>query len=163
MADRKVHIFWLFRLGAFLWIAVALLGTWVLKTYKIDSMLAYVIALMPIAPSLLMLTGLMGMIRRQDELYRRIQFEAIAFAAILVWLLTLTWGVLEVSGLVTPLPAFWIASALVFLYGFGGCSFADAINEEPGARTARGEGVVSAVSGHSSRRISANHHLHRAR
>jgi hypothetical protein len=84
---------------------------------------AYVIALVTLAPAGLMLAGIIQMIRLQDELYQRIQFEAIAFAAILVWLVTLTWGFLETLALVRPLPAFGIASALVFFYGFGGWFF----------------------------------------
>jgi hypothetical protein len=123
MADRSVQIFRLFWLCASLWIAMALLGTWLLRAYKVEGTAAYFIALAPFAPSLLMLTGVVGMIRRQDELYQRIQFEAIAFAAILVWFVTLTWGFLEVAGLVAPLPTLWIASGLVFLYGFGGWFF----------------------------------------
>lgn len=123
MTDRGASGLGVFWIGAVLWVAVGLLAAWSLKTFELEPWLAYVIALTSIVPTLLMLIGLMDMIRRQDELYRRIQFESIAFAAILVWFVTLIWGVLELLGLVQPLPTYWIANALVFAYGFGGWYF----------------------------------------
>ena len=120
MTDRRASGLGLFWIGIVLWFAVAFLAAWSLKTLDLENWQAYLIALTSIAPTLLMLAGLMRMIRRQDELYRRIQFEAIAFAAILIWLVTATWGFLEFLGLLPPLPTFYIATGLVFAYGFAG-------------------------------------------
>ena len=95
-----------------------------LKSVPLEGAAPYLLAIASVIPSGLMLRGMLGMIRAQDELlYRRIQFEAIAFAASVIWLVTLTWGLLEVLDLVAPLPWFWIASAMVFFYGFGGWFF----------------------------------------
>ncbi len=118
-----VHGLRLFLIGACSWIICALASAWWLKTFNVEGQGAYVIALVTLAPAGLMLAGIIQMIRLQDELYQRIQFEAIAFAAILVWLVTLTWGFLETLALVRPLLAFGIASALVLFYGFGGWFF----------------------------------------
>ena len=123
MPAGDVHSLRLFWIGACLWIVCGLAGGWFLKTFNVEGLGVYAIALVMLAPAGLMLVGLIRMIRLQDELYQRIQFEAIAFAAILVWLATLTWGFLETLALVRPLPAFGIASALVVFYGFGGWLF----------------------------------------
>ncbi len=123
MANRNVQGLRLFLIGVCVWIVCALAGAWFLKTFNVEGPGAYLIAPVMLAPAGLMLVGLIQMIRLQDELYQRIQFEAIAFAAIVLWLVTLTWGVLETLALVRPLPAFGIASALVLFYGFGGWLF----------------------------------------
>lgn len=57
----------------------------------------------------------------KNELFQRVQFEAIAFAAVLVWLFTFSWGALESMHVVPRLPAYLVATAIVFLYGFGVC------------------------------------------
>jgi Kef-type K+ transport system membrane component KefB len=123
MSEHRTSGLRLFWIGMVLWIAIGFLAAWSLKTFDLQGWRAYLLALASIAPALLMLAGLLGMIRRQDELYRRIQFEAIAFAAILVWFVTFIWGLLEILGLLPPLPTYWIATGLVFAYGFGGWYF----------------------------------------
>jgi hypothetical protein len=123
MPAGDVHGLRLFWIGACLWIVCAFAGGWCLKTFNVEGLGVYATSLVMLAPAGLMLVGLIRMIRLQDELYQRIQFEAIAFAAILVWLGTLTWGFLETLALVRPLPGFGIASALVLFYGFGGWLF----------------------------------------
>jgi hypothetical protein len=123
MTERRASGLGWFLTGVVLWTAIAFIAAWSLKTLDLENWQAYLIALAPTAPALIMLGGLMNWIRRQDELYRRIQFEAIAFAAILIWFVTFIWGGLELLGLVSPLPAFWIATGLVFAYGFGAYYF----------------------------------------
>jgi hypothetical protein len=123
MAHRTLQPSRVFLIGATLWAGRAFLIAWLLKSVPLEGAAPYLLAIASVVPSGLMLHGMLGMIRAQDELYRRIQFEAIAFAASVIWLVTLTWGLLEVLDLVAPLPGFWIASAMVFFYGFGGWFF----------------------------------------
>jgi hypothetical protein len=106
-----------------LWVVCAFAAGWYLKTYQVEGPGAYLAALASLIPSVLMLAGMLRMIRAQDELYQRIEFEAIAFAASLIWLVTLTWGFLDTLSLVRPLPAFWVASGMVLFYGVGGWLF----------------------------------------
>lgn len=83
----------------------------------------YLIAALSVLPSILIVMGMLRAIRRKDELFQRIQFEAIAFAAVLMWLFTFSWGGLELLGIVPKIPTYIIATALVFLYGVGGWLF----------------------------------------
>jgi Kef-type K+ transport system membrane component KefB len=80
----------------------------------------YLIAAISVLPSILIAMGMLRAIRKQDELFQRIQFEAIAIAAVLTWLFTFSWGSLEVLNVVPKIPTFVTASALVLFYGVGG-------------------------------------------
>ncbi|MBM0104598.1 hypothetical protein JM946_07560 [Steroidobacter sp. S1-65] len=100
--------------------AVALL----LRRFDIPEPWPYILgALSVLPPALLIAFGMLRTTREQDELYRRVQFEAIAFAAVVAWLFTFSWGALELMELVPELPAYAIATSIVFLYGFGGWLF----------------------------------------
>lgn len=83
----------------------------------------YLVAAVSVLPSILIVVGMLRAIRRKDELFQRIQFEAIAFAAVLMWLFTFSWGALELLGIVPKIPTYVFATALVFLYGIGGWLF----------------------------------------
>jgi len=83
----------------------------------------YFIAALSVLPSILIVIGMLRAIRRKDELFQRIQFEAIAFSAVLTWLFTFSWGALELLNIVPKMPAYVTASALVLLYGIGGWLF----------------------------------------
>ncbi len=110
-------------LGMILFLVTTAIAAFLLRRFDIPEPWQYVVGALSVLPALLIAFGMLRTIRRQDELFRRVQFEAIAFAAALVWLFTFSWGALEFMELVPRLPAYVIATSIVFLYGFGGWLF----------------------------------------
>lgn len=75
------------------------------------------LALVPIVPIVVALSELLRFVGSLDELERRIQFEAVATAAILTCLLTFAWGMLEIAGL-PKLPIVLVTPMFCGVYGF---------------------------------------------
>ena len=74
------------------------------------------IALLPLFALLLVSRGLFRIIRDQDELYRRIRLEAIAYAAGAVILLSFILGTLEQMEVLQPIGSAWAGLALIFAW-----------------------------------------------
>lgn len=110
-------------LGMILFAATTGIAAFLLGRFDIPAPWSYLLAALSVLPSILIAFGMLRAIRRQDELFQRVQFEAIAFAAVLVWLFTFSWGALELMHVVPSMPAYVVATAIVFLYGFGGWWF----------------------------------------
>jgi len=80
--------------------------------------LGYVIAFLPIIPSIFALLAFLRFFRGLDELQRRIQLEAVAFSFLGTCFITLTWAFQQNAGL----PRFdvsWVAPLLIALWGIG--------------------------------------------
>ena len=110
-------------LGMILFVASTGIAAFVLTRFEIPEPWRFLIAAVSVLPALLIAFGILRAIRRQDELFQRVQFEAIAFAAVLTWLFTFSWSALEHMRVVPRIPTFFVATALAFLYGFGGWWF----------------------------------------
>ncbi|MCA9919658.1 MAG: hypothetical protein KC445_16990 [Anaerolineales bacterium] len=79
--------------------------------------LAVLVALLPVAPFLNAMTAVLHNVRSQDELFRKIQLEAVLVTALLVGALTFSYGLLEASELVPPLPTVFIAPCMIAVWG----------------------------------------------
>ena len=79
--------------------------------------LAVLVALMPVAPFLNAMTAVMHNVRSQDELFRQIQLEAVLVTTLLIGALTFSYGLLETTGLVPPLPTVFIAPMMIAIWG----------------------------------------------
>jgi hypothetical protein len=75
-----------------------------------------VVAALPVLPTCLALLVFVRYLGRMDELQRRIQLDAIAFAAGATAILTFTWGLLENAGF-PHLSLIWVLPLLVMLWG----------------------------------------------
>lgn len=78
----------------------------------------YVVAVAPVVPAVGATWAVLRHARRIDELARRIQFEALAFAAPATGLVTFTWGFLELAG-APHIPWIWVFPLLIGLWGIG--------------------------------------------
>ncbi len=78
-----------------------------------------VVALVPMIPLVFVATACVGAVRELDELQRRIQFEALAFAFTLTALLTFSYGFLQVGAGLPPANLFgvWPLMAVLWLLG----------------------------------------------
>lgn len=75
------------------------------------------LALVPAVPIAVALSELLRFLASQDELERRVQFEAAAEAAVLTCCLTFAWGLLEVAGM-PRLPVIFVLPIFCAVYGF---------------------------------------------
>jgi len=106
-----------FWIGMGVYVVTALATGRALTTLELEPHSRLVIGLLPLIPLLVMGRGLVRMIRYQDELYKRIQFEAIAYAAVIVIVLSLTLGLLEEFDVVPHVNSMWAGQVLVFAWG----------------------------------------------
>lgn len=79
--------------------------------------LAVLIALMPIIPFVNAMVAIVQNVRSQDELFRRIHLEAMLITALLTGAVTFSYGLLEASELVPPLPTVFIAPFMIAVWG----------------------------------------------
>ena len=79
--------------------------------------LAVLIVLLPMAPFSNAMLALIRNVQSQDELYHRIHLEAVLITALLTGGLSFTYGLLEASELVPPLPTIFIAPFMIFTWG----------------------------------------------
>ena len=75
-----------------------------------------VVAALPAIPTILGLLAFIRYLGRMDELQRRIQLDAISFAAGATAILTFTWGLLENAGF-PHLSLIWVLPLMAVLWG----------------------------------------------
>jgi hypothetical protein len=83
----------------------------------VSTIAAVLVALLPIIPFLFVMTAVIGQVRQQDELKKRIHLEAVLITALLTGGLTFSYGLLEASGLVPDLPFIIIAPFMIMVWG----------------------------------------------
>jgi uncharacterized membrane protein YoaK (UPF0700 family) len=76
------------------------------------------IAVVPIIPTVFGLVAILRAVRRMDELERRVQFEAVAFAFAATALLTFTYGLLENVDF-PRISLTWVLSLMILLWALG--------------------------------------------
>ncbi|MEX0331193.1 MAG: hypothetical protein AB3N64_07200 [Puniceicoccaceae bacterium] len=92
---------------------------YVLKTSGIENFaLQTVIALVPMLPIIWLMQIIMSCMHNLDELQRKIQLDAVVFAAVLTALLTVAYGFLEKIGY-PKLDTIWIFPMLMVLWTIG--------------------------------------------
>jgi len=79
--------------------------------------LAVLVTLLPIAPFLNAMTAVIHNVRSQDELFRRIHLEAVLVTTLLTGAVTFSYGLLEATELLPPLPTVFIAPFMIFVWG----------------------------------------------
>ena len=75
-------------------------------------------ALLPLAPAGILIRSYVHMIRRADELQRRIVYEALAFAYVITLSVVAVGALLERAG-VPKMSWLWIAGVLIFSWSIG--------------------------------------------
>ena len=74
------------------------------------------VAVLPAVPTVLALLIFIRFLGQMDELQRRIQFDAVAFAAWATAILTFTWGLLENAGF-PHISLIWVLPLMTALWG----------------------------------------------
>lgn len=92
-------------------------SVWLCKTNQ-TSALRYLFASLPVLPAAVAMWASVRAIRNLDELQRRIEMEAQAFAFVGTCLLTLTWGFMQNAG-IPQADIVWVAPLLIALRSIG--------------------------------------------
>lgn len=106
-----------FWAGILLYLLFGTTAAMMLRNLEIQNTWRIAIGLAPTLPMLLIVRGYLRMVRQQDELYRRVQLEAIAIAAGLTIVFAFTAWFLEAFGLIMPVSIQWAGVVLFFSYG----------------------------------------------
>ncbi len=114
-AARAYVIQFLSAMGAY--IVVLLVSLYLLRSNP-EASWRGVVAALPAIPACAALLVFVRYLGRMDELQRRIQLDAIAFAAGATGILTFTWGLLENAGF-PHLSLIWVLPLMAALWGVG--------------------------------------------
>jgi hypothetical protein len=103
--------------GVVAYLVLGVAALWLVRNGGFGGGARFAIGMAPTLPLLLVARGVLRMIRHQDELHRRIQFEAIAYAAGIVMVLSFTLGTLEAMDLIPHVTSNWAGQALILAWG----------------------------------------------
>jgi hypothetical protein len=78
---------------------------------------AVVVALIPVLPFLYAMFAVVGNVRRQDEMQRRIHLEAVLITALLTGAATFSYGLLEAAELAPDLSMVFVAPFMIVVWG----------------------------------------------
>ena len=87
--------------------ATALLCGWLLRNTEPNATMRVVLALAPVVPMIFYVLSVVRATRVMDELYQRIQLEAVTFAFVGSLIVSLTYGMLQKSGFFRQWPWDW--------------------------------------------------------
>jgi hypothetical protein len=105
-----------FWLGLIAYLLTGFAVGYALKTAELPSGQRLLLGLLPVLPLLLMGSGLIRMLRHQDELYRRIQLLAVSTAAGIVVIISFTLGMLEEFNVVPRVSANWAGQVMILVW-----------------------------------------------
>ena len=105
-----------FWLGMLLYVLCMGAAAWTLQAVEVRGAWMVAVGLLPTLPLLMMMHGYLRMVRHQDELYRRVQLEAIAIAAGITLVFCFTAWFLETFGAMPHVNVQWAGILLFFSY-----------------------------------------------
>ncbi|WP_422931917.1 hypothetical protein [Singulisphaera sp. PoT] len=105
-----------FWLGMVLYLASMAGAAWALQSLQLRGPAGVAVGLVPTLPMLMILHVYLRMVRRQDELYRRVQQEAIAIASGITIVFCFAAGFLETFGAIPRVSLQWAGILMFFTY-----------------------------------------------
>jgi hypothetical protein len=108
---------WEFWVSFVVYLGMQTAATRVITTVEMSGGWRLAVGLLPVIPLLFLARSLLRLIRQEDELYRRIQFEAVAIAAGTVIVLSFTIGFLEELKIIPHINSTWAAQVLILVWG----------------------------------------------
>ncbi len=82
-----------------------------------NTAVAVIVALLPVLPFLYAMAAVIGNVRQQDEMQRRIHLEAVLITTLLTGAATFSYGLLESAELVPELSMVFVAPFMIALWG----------------------------------------------
>ena len=104
-------------IAAVIYVAAVFAGAFAIRNLSPPYPVVVVLALLPVAPALLMLRAYLVYSRSLDELQRRIQSEALIVAAAFVTFGSFAYGFLEEWADFPHVPMLWVFPAYSFIFG----------------------------------------------
>ncbi len=116
--DIQKRYFKEFGISMGLYIVLLIASISVLTHFELPKVAQFVIALIPVIPTVFVLIAVMRALRDSDELQQKIQLQAVTFSAIVTGLITFSYGFLENIGF-PHFPTLLVFPLLIALWGIG--------------------------------------------
>lgn len=116
--DIQKRYFKEFGISMGLYIVLLIASISVLTHFELPKVAQFVIALIPVIPTVFVLIAVMRALRDSDELQQKIQLQAVTFSAIVTGLITFSYGFLE-NIRFPHFPTLLVFPLLIALWGIG--------------------------------------------
>lgn len=114
--DIQKRYFKEFGISMGLYIVLLIASISVLTHFELPKVAQFVIALIPVIPTVFVLIAVMRALRDSDELQQKIQLQAVTFSAIVTGLITFSYGFLENIGF-PHFPTTFVFPIMIALWG----------------------------------------------
>ena len=117
---RKRFLIGLVGYIVLLWVSLLLLRT-VFTGYEDQlgtAVLAGLLALSPMVPLVYMMAAIVGRVRQQDELIKRINLESVLITMLITGGVTFSYGLLQAVELAPDIPLIFVAPFMITVWGF---------------------------------------------
>jgi hypothetical protein len=104
-------------IAAVIYVALVFAAAFVIRYADPPQWARIVLALLPVAPALMMLRAYLNRLRAMDEFQRRMQTDALLAAAAVVTFGSFAYGFLEEWAALPHVPLLWVFPAYSFVFG----------------------------------------------
>jgi ABC-type cobalamin transport system permease subunit len=101
-------------MGAY--VIAVIITSFLLARMELSKPVQIVLALVPVIPTLFVIIAILRMMRDSDELFQKIQLQAVTLSAITTGLITFAYGFLENVGF-PPFPTLWVLPIMFAMWG----------------------------------------------
>jgi hypothetical protein len=100
-----------------LYVALVFGAALAIRNFELPQWAVVALALLPVAPALMMLRAYLVFVRAMDEFQRRLQTEALAISAAITLFASFAYGFLEEWAEFPHVPLIWVFPAFAFVFG----------------------------------------------
>ncbi len=100
-----------------LYVALVIGAALAIRNFELPQWVVVVLALLPVAPALMMLRAYLVFVRAMDEFQRRLQTEALAIATAITLFASFAYGFLEEWADFPHVPLIWVFPVFAFVFG----------------------------------------------
>ncbi|WKZ34638.1 MAG: hypothetical protein QY332_13540 [Anaerolineales bacterium] len=98
------------------YVIAVILTSYLLERLELSKPMQIFLALIPVIPVLFVIIAILRALRDSDELFQKIQLQAVVLSAITTGLITFTYGFLENIGF-PHFPTIWVLPIMFALWG----------------------------------------------
>lgn len=100
-----------------LYVALVIGAALAIRNFELPQSVVVVLALLPVAPALMMLRAYLVFVRAMDEFQRRLQTEALVISTAITLFASFAYGFLEEWADFPHVPLIWVFPAFAFVFG----------------------------------------------
>lgn len=104
-------------LAGVLYVALVIGAAVAIRNFELPQSVVIVLALLPVAPALMMLRAYLVFVRAMDEFQRRLQTEALVISTAITLFTSFAYGFLEEWADFPHVPLIWVFPVFAFVFG----------------------------------------------